>query len=47
MSFLSLLGNGLVKYIPPFGARQRLGKHVAAMRDNGRIVGRVFSPYRY
>jgi hypothetical protein len=28
VSLLSLQGNGSVKCIPPFGARQRLGKHV-------------------
>jgi hypothetical protein len=41
---LSLQGNGSVKCIPFFGARQRLGKHVpAAMntRNNRRIVGCV------
>jgi hypothetical protein len=44
-SFLSLQGNGSVKGIPSFGARQRLGKHVSTAmntRNNRKlIVGRV------
>jgi hypothetical protein len=43
--FLLLLqGNGSVKCIPPFGARQRLGKHIPAemnKRNTRGIVGRV------
>jgi hypothetical protein len=35
--FLSLQGNGLVKYIPHFGARQRLGKHIPRQRIHARI----------
>jgi hypothetical protein len=41
---LSFIGKGSAKYIPHFGARQRLGKHVPAatnMRNNNRIVGRA------
>jgi hypothetical protein len=41
---LSLQGSGSVKCIPPFGPRQRLGKHVPAAtntRNNRRNVGRV------
>jgi hypothetical protein len=41
---LSLLGNGSVKCIYPFIARQRLGKYVlveANTRNDRRIVGRV------
>jgi hypothetical protein len=30
VSLLSLLGNCSVECIPPFGARQRLGKHIPA-----------------
>jgi hypothetical protein len=44
VSLLSLLGNGSVKCIPPFIARQRLGKHFPAARNtrsNRRIVGRL------
>jgi hypothetical protein len=44
VSHLSLQGNGYVNFIPPFGARQQLGKHVPAARNthnNRRIVGRV------
>jgi hypothetical protein len=44
VSLLSLKGNGSVKYFPPFGARQRLGKHVPAAtntRWNRRIIERV------
>jgi hypothetical protein len=44
VSLLSLLGNGSVKCLPPFGARQRLGKHVPAAtntRYSRSIVGRV------
>jgi hypothetical protein len=43
-SLLSLQGNGSVKCIPPFGARQRHGKHILATTDtckNVRIYGRV------
>jgi hypothetical protein len=42
---LSLLGKGWVKCIPPFIARQRLGRHVPAAantRNSRRIVGRVY-----
>jgi hypothetical protein len=41
---LSLLGKASVKYIPPFIARQRLGKHVPTAtntRKNRGIAGRV------
>jgi hypothetical protein len=40
---LSLLGKGSVKCIPPFVARQRLGKNVTAATNthNRRIVGRI------
>jgi hypothetical protein len=41
VSFLSLLGKGSVKCIPPFIARQRIGKHVPAatsIRNNRRIL---------
>jgi hypothetical protein len=44
VSLISLQGNGSVKCIPPFGARQRLGKHVPAatnMRNSRRIVKSV------
>jgi hypothetical protein len=44
VSLLRLQGNGSVKFIPLFGARQRLSKHVpSAMNtcNNRRIVGRV------
>jgi hypothetical protein len=44
VSLLSLQGNGSVKCIPPFGARQRLGKHVSAATNtcnNRSIVERV------
>jgi hypothetical protein len=44
VSLLSLLGNGSVKCIPPFIARQRLCKHVPATtntRNNKRIVERM------
>jgi hypothetical protein len=43
-SLQSLLGKGSVKYIPPFFARQRIGKYVPAKmntRNNRRIVGHV------
>jgi hypothetical protein len=42
--YMSLQGNGSVKFIPPFNVRQRLGKHVprATNSHNGkRIVGRL------
>jgi hypothetical protein len=44
VSHPSLLGKGSVRCIPPFVARQRLGKHVPAAtntRNNRRIFGRV------
>jgi hypothetical protein len=44
VSVLLLLGKGSVKCIPPFVARQLLGKHVPAAkstRNNNRIVGHV------
>jgi hypothetical protein len=43
VSLLSLLCNGLVKSIPPFGARQRFGIHVRMemIACNRRIVGHV------
>jgi hypothetical protein len=43
VSLLSLQGNIPLKFIPPFGARQRLGKHFPAATNtrNRRIVGRV------
>jgi hypothetical protein len=44
VSLLSLLSNGSVKCIPPFVARQRLGKYVPAAtnkRNSRRIVERV------
>jgi hypothetical protein len=44
VSFLSLLGDDSVKCIPPFGIRQRLGKHVPPAtntRNDRRIIGRV------
>jgi hypothetical protein len=44
ISLLSLQGNGSVKCIPPFDAKQRLCKHVPAATDtryNTRIVARV------
>jgi hypothetical protein len=44
VSILSLLGKGPVKYVPPFIARQRLGKHVPARTNtcnNRRSLGRV------
>jgi hypothetical protein len=46
VSLVSLQGNGSVKFIPPFSARQRLGKHVPAAKNtsnNIRIVKRVIS----
>jgi hypothetical protein len=44
LSLPSLLGNGSVKCIPPFVARQRLGKHVSAAPNtrNNRTVGLVY-----
>jgi hypothetical protein len=45
VSLLSWQGNGSVKCIPPFGAKQQLGKHIpTAMNtcNNRRIVGCVF-----
>jgi hypothetical protein len=43
VSLLLLLGKGSVECIPPFTARQQLGKHVttATGTHNNRIVGRV------
>jgi hypothetical protein len=44
VSLLSLQGNGSVKCVPPFGARQRLGRHVPVATNTGnnrRIAGRV------
>lgn len=44
VSFLSSLGNGSLKYIPPFRPRQCFGKHVPAATNtlnNRIIVGRV------
>jgi hypothetical protein len=44
LSLFSLQSNGSVKFIHPFGARQRLGKHVPAATNtcnNRKIVGRV------
>jgi hypothetical protein len=44
VSILLLQSNGSVKCIPPFGARQRLGKHVSAATNtpnNRRIVGLI------
>jgi hypothetical protein len=46
LSLLSLQGNGWVQYyVPPFGARQRLGKHVPAAKNtrDKRMVGYVIS----
>jgi hypothetical protein len=48
-SLLSLLGNGSVKCMPFFGARQRLGKHVPAAtntRNNRRIAVLIFCAVR-
>jgi hypothetical protein len=44
VSILSLQGNGLIKFIPPFSTTQRLGKHFPVATNTRcymRIVGRV------